>query len=405
MPSPGSRDIGEAMNYETPLEAEAQAAGASVAGEERLPRRKLLLIAAFVLAVLLLVALLLHGGRDSGLGDEEGASLPVVSVLVPGKTSVTGMIDATGTLAARREMPVGVVGEGGRVVAVPVEPGQWVRQGQVLAVIDRSVQNQQIASASAQVAAAQADADLAQSNLDRGLQLVDRGFISKADIDRLKATRDAAVARVGVARAQLGELRARAARLNIVSPAAGLLLERNVEPGQVVSGGPTVLFSVAKGGEMELLAQLSEEDLAGVSIGQSAEVTPVGTDKSFTGQIWQVSPVIDQQTRQGGARIALSYAPELRPGGFASVRIRSGTIDAPMLPESAIQNDARGSFVMIVGKEDKVERRDVTTGPVTARGIAVTSGLNGREKVVYRAGAFLAPGDKIKPKLVKPAAK
>ncbi|MDD3799153.1 MAG: efflux RND transporter periplasmic adaptor subunit [Novosphingobium sp.] len=397
------------MNYETPLEAEAadaQAPGDTAAATgEGLPRRKLAMLAAFVLAVVVLVAVLLHSGRDSGLGDGEGASLPVVSVLAPGTTSITGMIDATGTLAARREMPVGVVGDGGRVVSVPVEPGQWVGRGQILAVIDRSVQNQQIASAVAQVAAARADADLAQSNLDRGLQLVDRGFISKADIDRLTATRDAAVARVGVARAQLGELRARTARLNIVAPEAGLLLTRNVEPGQVVSGGPTVLFSIAKGGQMELLASLSEEDIAGIHVGQAAQVTPVGTGKSFTGRIWQVSPVIDEQTRQGTARIALSYAPELRPGGFASAAIQSGTVVAPLLPESAIQSDERGSFVLVLGKGDKVERRAVKTGLVTGKGIAIADGLTGKEKVVYRAGAFLSPGEQIKPNLVKPAAR
>ncbi|OCC24042.1 efflux transporter periplasmic adaptor subunit [Croceicoccus estronivorus] len=397
------------MNYETPLEAEAEDARAPeedavTATDDGVPRRKLIFLAIFAGVVLLVVAFLIHSGRDSGLSEEDGSSLPVVSVLAPGMTSVTGQINATGSLAARREMPVGVVGDGGRVVSVPVEPGQWVRRGQVLAVIDRSVQSQQIASAAAQVAAAKADADLAQSNLDRALKLVDRGFISKADVDRLTATRDAAVARVGVARAQLGELRARAARLDILTPEAGLLLTRNVEPGQVVSGGPTVLFSVAKAGEMELLARLSEEDLARIRVGQTAQVIPVGSDKSFTGQIWQVSPVIDDQTRQGTARIALSYAPELRPGGFASATIQGGTVVAPLLPESAIQNDEQGSFVFVVGKDNKVARRAVKTGLVTEQGIVITDGLNGKERVVYRAGAFLSAGEKIKPKLVKPAA-
>ncbi len=98
--------------------------------------------------------------------------------------------------------------------------------------------------------------------MTRAEQLVERGFISKADVDRLTATRDAAVARVKVAEAQFGERHARNARLNIVAPAAGLVLERNVEPGQVVSPGSGALFSIAKGGEMEMLAELGETDLA-----------------------------------------------------------------------------------------------------------------------------------------------
>jgi multidrug efflux pump subunit AcrA (membrane-fusion protein) len=98
----------------------------------------------------------------------------------------------------------------------------------------------------------------------------------------------------------------------------------------------------------------------------------------------------------------LSYAPELRPGGFASASIRSGTVIAPFLPESAIQSDEKGSFVLIVGKDDKVVRRPVKTGPVTENGIAIVQGLAGGERVVLRAGGFLSEGDKVKPRLVKP---
>src|SRR5690606_22032384 len=146
---------------------------------------------------------------------EQANQAPVVSVISPGRTTVAGRISVTGTLAARREEPVGIAGEGGQVAQVLVEPGQWVRAGQVLAVIDQSVESQQRASLAAQIQVAEADARLAQSNLDRALKLVDRGFISKADVDRLTATRDAANARVQVARAQFGEQQARVRRLNI----------------------------------------------------------------------------------------------------------------------------------------------------------------------------------------------
>jgi RND family efflux transporter MFP subunit len=318
-------------------------------------------------------------------------------VVSPGRTTVAGVINATGTLAARRTMPVGVVGEGGRVVSVLVEPGDWVRAGQALLVIDRSVQNQQAQSSAASISVARADASLAQSNLDRALQLVDRGFISKADVDRLTATRDAAVARVQVAEAQHRELLARNARLNIVAPAAGLVLERNVEPGQVVGAGGTPLFTIAKGGEMELLANMNEDDLAAVSVGSTATVTPVGTTRAFEGQIWQKSPVINEQTRQGVARIALPFDQAIRPGGFASAQVARGALVAPQLPESAIMSDDKGSFVYIVGDDNRVHRKDVTPGLVTADGIAVPQGLTGNERVVERAGQFLNDGDKVNP--------
>jgi RND family efflux transporter MFP subunit len=165
-----------------------------------------------------------------------------------------------------------------------------------------------------------------------------------------------------------------------------------------------VLFRIAKDGQFEMQARLAENDLARLSVGQSADVMPVGTSQPFTGQIWQLSPTIDTQTREGVARIALTYNPALRPGGFASAQIRSGTVTAPVLPESAILSDQQGPFVYVVGGNNKVERRAVTTGDVTPQGIVVAEGLSGGERVVMRAGGFLNAGDTIRPVVVKPSA-
>ena len=402
------------MNYETKIDAvdasdvEAQAIhDERMAHDERVgglarPNRRVWLITGTAVLAIIGIWFALHA-RGKGDAAAPTVQVPVVSVNTPGRAAVAGEITGTGSIAARREMPVGSVGDGGQVVSVLVDAGDWVRKGQALAVIDRSVQVQQAASLAAQVDVAAADARLAQANLDRSLRLVERGFISKADIDRLTATRDAANARVQVARAQLAEARARNARLNIVAPADGLVLTRAVEPGQVVTGGSAVLFRIAKGGEMEMTARLSEDDLAKLSIGVRAEVTPVGSDRPFDGQVWQLSPVVDQADRQGVARIALNYAPGLRPGGFATARIATGNVVAPRLPESAILSDDKGSFVYIVGKDSRVVRRPVRTGEVSATGIAVIDGLNGTEQVVLRAGGFLSPGDKVKPQRVQTA--
>lgn len=390
------------MNYETTIDAD----GAQMLNDQEGParsRRRAWIVGGLVAAVLIGAWYWMHGSEGAAGGDAGATQSQVVTVVVPGQTVIANTITASGTIAARREMPVGVAGEGGQVVQVLVDAGDWVRAGQVLAVIDRSVQGQQIASQAANVQVAAADARLAQANLDRALKLVERGFISKADVDRLTATRDAAVARVGVARSGLGELRERAARLNIVAPAAGLVLTRAAEPGQIVSSGSGVLFSLAREGQMEMRARLSEADLAKLSVGASADVTPVGTPRAFKGEIWQISPTIDQTSREGVARIALSYDEALRPGGFASAQLRAGTITAPLLPESAILSDDKGSFVYVIGEDDKAQRRAVRTGEVSARGIAVVEGLSGRERVVLRAGGFLNPGDKVKPVVAQPS--
>ena len=344
-----------------------------------------------------------YGFHHSGAQDFSGsdaAQAPTVSVAVPGRVRVAGKINATGSLAARHEMPVGAVGDGGEVSEVLVNAGDWVRAGQMLAVIDRQVQAEQLANSAANVAVADADARLAEANLQRALKLVDRGFISKANVDQLTAARDAAAARVKVAIAMRNEDDARLHRLNIVAPSDGLVLERDVEPGQVVGPGSGVLFRIAEHGQMEMRARLSEADLAQLSVGQTARITPAGASTTYTGTIWQLSPAIDPQTRQGSARIALAYAPAIRPGGFASAEINAGAVEAPLLPESALQADNQGSYVYVLGPDNRAQRQSVHIGLITDRGVAITAGLTGRERVVLRAGAFLSVGEKVNPRLV-----
>ena len=394
------------MNYETtiiaesaePIEAEARGA-VTERGQSASGLKPFLWLGGILFALLLAVAAYFaFAGGDPATTAEDESQAPVVTVVAPGQTTVSGTIEVPGQIAARRAMPVGVEGQGGRVISVPVDAGQWVGKGQVLAVIDRSVQVQQAAAQATQIDVSKADAALAQANLDRALQLVEKGFVSTADVDRLTATRDSAVARVKVAEAQLAELNARNAQLNVVAPEAGYVLARNVEPGQSVSAGSPALFTIARGGEMEMLAQVSEGQMAQLVQGVNAEVKLSGSDKIFTGQVWQLSPVVDQNTRQGTARVALAFSPDLRPGGFATARIQGGELTATILPESAVLADDQGSFVYIIDEENKAARRAVTIGRATEQGIAISEGLSGTELVVESAGGFLNPGETVNPR-------
>ena len=391
------------MNYETKMSG---ALNDEMQDDNADRNRRRIIIAAVITAILIVAggAYYFFGKSNDPAASaeaEKAAQAQTVSVVVPGRDTVARTINATGTLAARREIPVGVVGEGGRVLQVYADSGDWVSQGDILVSVDRSVQAQQAAALEAQIGVTRADLQLAQNELDRAMQLVARGFISKADVDRKTATRDATRARVNVANAQLAETRARNARLDIRAPVSGYVLERNVETGQTVSAGSGILFRIAKDGQLELQTKLSEDDLAQVDVGIPATVTPVGTDRVFSGNIWQISPMIDAQSRQGMARVALPFDKALRPGGFASVEIKSGAMIAPVLPESAVQTGPNGSFVYIVGKDNKVKQRPIKVGPVTANGLIIQEGLDGTERVVLYAGGFLNPDETINPKLLK----
>jgi HlyD family secretion protein len=367
-------------------------------------RRRQLLIAGVIVAVLLVVVLFVVFERRSASNQAQQAAaksagqVPTVSVVIPGRSEVGRVVTASGPLAARRDQPIGIAGAGGRVVRVTVDAGSWVGAGQVLAVVDRSVQAEQAAQLAAQVEAARANAALAQSNYDRASALQGRGFVSKAEIDSKRAERDAANAQVRVAQAQLGATRAQIGQLNVIAPTAGLVLSRNVEVGQIVGPGSGALFHLAEGGQMEMRAQLSQQDLAFVHAGMPADVTPVGSTASVRGSVWQVAPMIDSQSRLGDVRIAIPYSTAIRPGGFAQARISSGATMAPLLPQSAVLSDDKGNYVYVVNSNNEIERRPVEIGTVDDRGVTIASGLSGNERVVLSAGPFLNPGQKVNPR-------
>ena len=369
---------------------------------DRSSRRRWVIVGALALiAILILATAAIMGRNASSKGQaatKAAGQVPTVTVVVPGQTQVGRTVTASGPLGAKRDQPIGIAGQGGRVVRVLVDAGSWVRAGQVLAVVDRSVQAQQAAQLAAQIEAAKANAALAQSNYERAIALQGCGFVSKAEIDSKRAERDAANAQVRVAQAQLGATRAQIGQLNVLAPTAGLILTRNVEVGQIVGPGNGALFRLAEGGQMEMRAQLAQQDLALVHVGMPASVTPVGAQTSIAGTVWQVAPVIDPQSRLGDVRIAIPYTPDVKPGGFAEARITAGTMTAPVLPQSAVLSDEKGNYVYIVDANNQVQRRDIKIGTVGENGVTIASGLSGNEAVVLSAGPFLNPGQKINPK-------
>ena len=388
------------MNRETPIRSTDSDTVIVLDDSARRRKRIAIIAAAAIALVAIIVATLMMsgGGKDeAAAGAAKEAAIPKITVIVPGRQQVAGQISATGTIAARRDMPVGIAGTGGKVVRVLVDAGSWVRAGQVLAVVDRSVQAEQAAQLAAQVDAARANAALAQSNYERALALQGRGFVSKAEIEAKKSTRDAANAQVRVAQAQLAGTRAEIGRLNVTAPTSGLILDRNVELGQIVGQGSGALFRIAQGGMMEVQAKLAEGALAQVHVGTPATVKPVGTTAQIAGSVWQVEPIIDPVNRQGIAHVAVPYQTLLRPGGFAEVSLISGSADVPLLPQSAVLSDDKGNYVYVVDKDNRVVRRNVKVGEVDDSGVTIVEGLSGQERVVASAGAFLNPGDKIRP--------
>ena len=321
---------------------------------------------------------------------------PLVSTMIPGVRPVTTQVLVTGTISARHDLPIGDGGQAERIVRVLVQVGDPVKRGQLLAQLDDSVLKPQVAELAAALARARAQATLSAAEYRRALAIGPDGGLSQQNIEQRQATAAMDSANVNMVAAQLQQKRAELALTRIVAPVAGIVLTRNAEVGQVASPGGPALFTLEDDSQVELKGQVTEQDLARLKVGQTAQVYVIGYPRPFAGHIWLLGATINTQNRLGEVRIALPPNAALRPGAFARAVIVESHAERPVLPQTAVMTDSAGSFVFVVNRRNVVVRRSVQLGGVIASGVVIEQGLTGRERVVTLAGGFLQSGETVR---------
>jgi HlyD family secretion protein len=310
---------------------------------------------------------------------------------------ITGALTASGDLVSREEAAVLPEVSGYRVARVLVDVGDFVKQGQTLVQLDPALIQAQLAQAEAVASQAQVQAMQAAEQAAHVKDLDNAGVISQEAIDQRRFQARAAQATANAQAAALKDIQTRNAKLSVTAPVSGLVLERTVRPGDMsAAGGATPWFRLARDGEVELAAQLSEDDLARIREGQHATVTlPSGT--VVQGVVRLVSPQIDPQTKLGVVRVHLPLNREIRVGGFGRAVFSdvSGTVLAA--PESAVRYDADGASVMVVGPDNRVKHVTVQTGQRGGGLVQLIKGPPAGSRIVQNAAAFLLDGDLVKP--------
>lgn len=322
-------------------------------------------------------------------------NIPLVNISRAKISDAPTLVSITGTISARYDIPIGVEGDGGRVSRIYVESGDRVSRGQLLAKIDESVLAPQVASLGAALDQARAEADLARAEYRRAESVQASGALSFEEIERRKSAAISADAKVKLAAAQLAEMQARLGRTDVRAPADGTILTRTVEVGQTVTPGGSALFRLSEGGEVELRGQVAEQDMPLLKVGQKATVKLTGISRPFEGQIRLLGAVIDPQTRLGSVRVALEPDVDLRPGAFAKADVTVSHAQRVIVPQTAVLTDEKGSYVMLVDPQGRVERRNVKVAETSSEGVLVAAGLSNTDHVVTTAGAFLQEGERV----------
>lgn len=349
---------------------------------------------------------------------------PSIRVVAAERRELVETLSVNGTIIAREEAAVGTDLNGLTVLALRADEGDVVKKGDVLAVLDRSMLDTQLAQIVASRAQAEAniaqmraqigDADVgvrqASEGLDRAAALQKKGIATDAQrdnavngLDSAKAKLDAAQKALSASEAQLAVIDAQKdnvlvqiGKTELRAPADGLILARNATLGGVVSAGSAPLFRIAIDGKFELAADVAETALPRLASGMPAKVTMPGLDTPIAGWIRRISPEVNQSSRLGSIRIELEPDAAARAGNFAKGEIELVRREGVAVPASAVMYAGSDAFLQAV-EDGVVKSRKVTLGARAAGMVEIASGLSEGEEVVSRAGTFVADGDHVTP--------
>jgi len=406
-----------------------------------------------VFALFLLVFLLfIPGCEDKGSANIKQPDPEREVVVVPAqKGNLAETLSLTGTLMPAQEVKI-TSKIPGRVEKVLVEEGTPVKAGDVLIKLERKeralavnqakaavataeaglakvlagTRKEKIDQAEAALAQAKANADICRITFDRMSNLLKGRSIPRTKYDEAKAHCEAALAQyqsaqaqlemaktgatredIEIARTQVGQARAALAtarrqfqNATITSSIDGVVVHRNVEPGEVVSPPlmPTkALLDVVDMSSLKTAVNISENRVKAVRLDQEASITLDGfPGETFPGKVSRISPVVDAKSRTFKAEVLIANPDNrLKPGMFARVQlVLTKRTDVVKVPLEAVTEGEEGKVVFLaVNGVAKI--RPVTLGISVGLYVEVISGVNAGEEVIVRGNLGLEDGDRV----------
>ncbi len=312
-------------------------------------------------------------------------------------------VEAPGTVDFNNDQSTSVVSPfTGPVTRILVALGQPVTKGQPLALVESAdyataigAYRKAVATARNARRLAEADKDLAAHN---GISEREAAQ-AQTDAASAEADRDAALqtlASLGVDRGTIGRALAGNPAAGVAgvirAPVSGVIVDKQITPGQLLQAGTTPAFTVANLSQVWVLAQISPGDVAEVGLHQAAQIDPRNGTGPFHGTVENISASVDPNTRAVVARIVAPNPGDLlKKQMYVDVSIESGRVTAGLLvPVSAVlRDDENLPFVYVAMPDGSFARRHVTLGYRDSQNYNVTSGLSSGDRIVADGALFL----------------
>ena len=410
---------------------------------------KLLAVAAIFSSLLWTVSC--GGSKANVRKDETNASAQPAVVDVATAPAIMRQLpqffEATGSMTGDQQTDVAPQ-VAGKVVAVGVDLGSYVKSGQMIVRLDDVDAKLRVQQAQAQleqakaalrqaeekagiragqsfdpnkvpeVANARVALELAEKNLRRAEKLIESGDVSRSAYDQQKAQRDqlkeayesalslarqnfaaVATARANVANAesQLGLAQRSLSYSLVYSPIDGFVAERNADLGEYVSPS-TKVATIVRINPLRVRIDIPEQAIPAVNVGQSVSVTTSAwPDRSFSGRIARISPNVTPTSRTLTVEAEIENGSgALKPGQFATVRIlQSRAQPAVLVPSRAVRTESGVSRVFVI-KDGHARERLVQLGQTEGDLVEIKSGVAADELVATSNIEQLSDGMTVK---------
>jgi membrane fusion protein (multidrug efflux system) len=356
------------------------------------------------LAFAALSLLMLSGcGRDD---QPQGAPPPPeVGVVVVQPAVVPVQMDLVGRLAPFRSADVRARVPGVLQKRV-YEEGSDVREGQVLFQIEPSQLQAATGQAQAALAAAQASYANAKVAADRARQLAPQKFVSQSDLDNAQAAERSAAAAVKQAQAALANASINQGYATVRAPISGRAGKQQVTEGALVGEGTaTLLTTVDQIDPLYVNFSLGVTELQQIRSTRTNQgatevqvIRPDGTSYAHTGTLDFAGDVVDPATGAIALRARVPNPDKaLLPGTYVTLKATLGQQpNAFRIPQAALQRDAAGAYLLVVGSDGKVVRKDVTADRQQGPDWIVSKGLAAGDRVIVSGLQRAQPGQPVK---------
>lgn len=347
---------------------------------------------------ILLMTVLLASTLFVGCSEEQPVEerIPFVKTLRAGSVEITSESTYVGTVCGRYETNMSFQVDG-KIIRRAVDVGNRVMVGDILMILDPKDIVQQVNQGEAQVDAALAQLKLAESNFKRYEQLYRADAIPAAELDQYRTAYDAARASYDQATAAAAQSHNALSYTNLIADADGVISAVNVEEGQVIAAGQTVL-TLIQTNELEVEINVSENRFANLEVGTPVTVSFWALSSETEGVIREISPIADAASKTFRVRISLPEPPrgvQLGMTASAILADRSNTEGAFILPLTAIyQSDAQAK-VWTVEKNGNVALKPVTIEEFDGNNVLV-HGLKRGELIVTAGVHKLLVGQKVR---------